>query len=282
MTIGYKATFNTNTGGKKSLFMKKNGIAAAYRWIPWLSRQQKFSTPNFGESWVTGTSPRVTVTLHLRRRPHLRHGQKRTNVDGDSQTFKAHNVRDFNFAASPDYKIKKTTWNGIRLRVLYKVSNPNALMSWSLRPSNASATRSAYPYDHLDVAETPAGTGMESPGMTWVDATLTSRASHASWSTRCRTSGSTAASETTGSWQPFLDEATSNCLTRDLLGSFRQPICAKARLDLRVWDYSSPMLQRGHLRAGRAVPAELSEQGWGQQVLGRHAQLLPEAKVRDR
>ena len=63
VTIGYKATFNTNTGGKKSLFMKKNGIAAAYRWIPWLSRQQKFSTPNFGESWVTGTSPRVTVTL---------------------------------------------------------------------------------------------------------------------------------------------------------------------------------------------------------------------------
>ncbi len=115
VTIGYKATFNTSTSGKKVLFMKKNGIAAAYRWIPWLSRQQKYSTPNFGESWITGNSPRVTVTLTLRRGARLRdERQARRMATATAVTFTANNVRDFNFAASPDYQIKKTTWKGIK------------------------------------------------------------------------------------------------------------------------------------------------------------------------
>ena len=240
VTIGYRATFNTNTGGKKALFMKKNGIAAAYRWIPWLSRQQRYSTPNFGETWVTANSPRVTVTLTSDAGLVYATSGKRVATNGNSQTFKAHNVRDFNFAASPNYKIKKTTWNGIRLRVLYKVSNPSALMSWSLKALKRFSNRvGKYPYDHLDVAETPAGAGMESPGMTWVDATLAK--SHFAYIVVHEMShqwfyGAVGNNQAT---QPFLDEAVGDFLTRDMLGSFRQPSCAKARLDLRVYDYSA-------------------------------------------
>jgi hypothetical protein len=239
VTIGYKATFNTTTGGKKSLFMRKNNIAAAYRWIPWLSRQQKYATPNFGESWVTGSSPRVTVTLTSGASLKYATSGRRTRVDGNSQTFTAHNVRDFNFAASPDYRMKSTTWNGIRLRVLYKAANPNGLMSWSLKALKRFSNKvGKYPYDHMDVAETPAGTGMESPAMTWVDASLArSRFPYI------------VVHEMSHQWfygtignnqalQPFLDEAVGDFLTRDMLGAFRQPSCAKARLDLRVYDYS--------------------------------------------
>jgi hypothetical protein len=239
VTIFYKARFNTKTSGKKSLFMRKNNIAAAYRWIPWLTRQQRYSTPNFGESWVTGTSPRVTVTLTSGANLKYATSGKRTSVDGDSVTFTAHDVRDFNFAASPDYKIKSTKWNGIKMRVLYKASSPTKLMSWSLRSLKRFSNKiGKYPYDHLDVAETPAGTGMESPAMTWVDATLAKsrfpyivvhEMSH-QWffSTVGNNQG----------LQPFLDESVGDFLTRDMLGSFRQPSCAKGRLDLRVYDYS--------------------------------------------
>jgi len=240
VTIFYKAAFNTRTSGKKSLFMRKNNIAAAYRWIPWLTRQQPFRTPNFGESWVTGTSPRVSVTLTSGANLKYATSGRRTSADGNSVTFTAHNVRDFNFAASPDYRIKTTRWNGIRLRVLYKASNPNALMSWSLKAMKRFSNKiGKYPYDHLDVAETPAGTGMESPAMTWVDATLAkSRFAYI------------VAHEMSHQWfystvgnnqglQPFLDEGVGDFLTRDMLGSFRQPTCAKQRLDLRVYDYSA-------------------------------------------
>jgi len=181
----------------------------------------------------------VTVTLTSGAGLVYATSGKRTSSDGNSTTFTAHNVRDFNFAASPDYRIKSATWNGIRLRVLYKASNPTALMSWSLKSLKRFSNKvGKYPYDHMDVAETPAGVGMESPAMTWVDATLaTSRFPYI------------VVHEMSHQWfygtignnqglQPFLDEAVGDFLTRDMLGSFRQPSCSKARLDLRVYDYS--------------------------------------------
>ena len=57
VTINYAATFNSGTS-HRSLFIQRNGIVDAYRWIPWLSRVEPFDTRNFGESWVTAVSPR--------------------------------------------------------------------------------------------------------------------------------------------------------------------------------------------------------------------------------
>lgn len=241
VVVRYKATFNTKTGGKKALFMKKNNTIAAYRWIPWLSKKQRFGTPNFGESWVTGVSPRVRVTLRSDTALDYATSGSRTDTanNGLQQTFVAHDVRDFNFAASPNYRIATTNWNGIQIRVLYRTYNPNALLKWTLRAMQRMSDKvGAYPYNQLDVAETPAGVGMESPGMIWVDSTIaSSRFAYI------------VAHETIHQWfyavvgnnqgtHPFLDEGTTDFFTRDLLSSFRKSACAKRALDLTVWDYS--------------------------------------------
>lgn len=238
VTIGYRAFFNTDTQGKKALFMKKNGTIASYRWIPWLSRAQKFNTPNFGESWVTGTSSRVAVTFTSDVALKYATSGTRTSIRGLTQTFVATNVRDFNFAASPDYSTMKTTWNGIKVSVFYKTYDPNRLWNKTLVALERFTDEvGAYPYGHLSVAETPTGVGMESPGMTWIDATLAkSRFPYI------------VVHETSHQWfysaignnqatNPFLDEAVADFLTRDTLGDFRSSDCALARLDRSVYDY---------------------------------------------
>jgi hypothetical protein len=238
VTVGYRAFFNTDTQGKKALFMKKSGTIASYRWIPWLSRPQKFNTPNFGESWVTGTSPRVTVTFTSDVALKYATSGVKTGGTGLTQTFAASDVRDFNFAASPNYHTKKVTWNGIKVTVFYKAYDPDALLSKTLLALERFTDKiGAYPYDHLSVAETPAGVGMESPGMTWIDATLAkSRFAYivvheTSHQWFYSTIGNNQATD------PFLDEAVADFLTRDALGSFRSSDCALDRLDRTVYDY---------------------------------------------
>ena len=239
VTIDYRATFNSNTGGKKSLLMKKNGIATAYRWIPWLSRDLQFNSPNFGETWVTATSPRVTVTLTADLALKYATSGERTSATGNTQKFVATDVRDFNFSASPDYAVTKVAWNGIRVNVFTRASDPNRLLTWTLRAMERFTEKvGPYPYDHLAVAEIPAGVGMESPAMIWVDSSISnSLVPHV------------VVHETAHQWfygavgnnqatQPFLDEALAEFLTRDLLDSFRDSSCATARLDRTVYDYS--------------------------------------------
>lgn len=241
VVISYRATFSTNTGGKKALFMKKNNTVAAYRWIPWLSKKQRFSTPNFGESWVTGVSPRVRVTIRSDTAVDIATSGSRTDIskDGLQQTFVATDVRDFNFAASPNYRIETTNWNGIQIRVLYRTYSPNALLKWTIRALEHMTDRvGVYPYDQLDVAETPAGVGMESPGMTWVDGTIASSRFAYIVAHEAMHQWFYAVVGNNQGTNPFLDEAVTDFFTRDLLGSFRKSLCAKKRLDLTVWDYN--------------------------------------------
>ena len=236
--IDYRATFNTNPGGKRVLLMKKDGIAAAYRWIPWLSRQQKFNTPNFGESWVTAVSPRVTVRFTSDVTLKYATSGEKTGGSGQAQTFVATNVRDFNFSASPHYSVKKVSWGDVNIRVFYRTYEPSYLLDWTIRALERFTDKvGAYPYDQFVVAETPAGVGMESPGLVWIDATLgKSQFAHvvvheAAHQWFYGTIGNNQATD------PFLDEAVSDFLTRDLLGSFRNSECAEARLDKSVYAY---------------------------------------------
>jgi hypothetical protein len=238
--IDYRAFFNTDTGGKRALFMKKNGIAAAYRWIPWLSRQQAFKTPNFGESWVTGVSQRVDVTFTSDVALTYATSGWKTGGKGTTQSFAATDVRDFNFSASPNYEVTNIDWRGVDVQIFTRSYDPARLWYWTRQALNRFSDKvGEYPYRHFTVAETPDGVGMESPGMIWVDSTLEkSRLPYI------------VVHETGHQWffavvgnnpatDPFVDEAVTDFLTRDLLDSFRQSNCGQTALDKSVYEYSA-------------------------------------------
>jgi hypothetical protein len=240
VTINYRAFFNTTAGGKRWLLMKKDGVVTAYRWIPWLSRAQPFKTPNTGESWVTGVSPRVTARLTSDVPLRFATSGRRTGVDGMTQTFVATDVRDFNFTASGGYKVQRRVWNGITVKVYHRSQSPDTLMSWTIRALERFSDKvGPYPYSRLRVAETPAGSGMESPALTWVSATVSPA-----------NLPYIVVHETAHQWfyagvgnnqarHPYVDEAVSDFLTRDLLGSFRRSECEESRLDKSVYQYGA-------------------------------------------
>lgn len=240
VVIKYSAKFNATAGSRGDLFIKADRVVTAYRWIPWLSREQQFSAPNFGETWVTAVSPRVTVTLNSDR--HLRYATngRRTVHDGNRQTFVATNVRDFNFSASPVYTVSTTTHNGVAVTIFSRSQPAARIRKWTLAAMDHFDNKlGAYPYNRLTVAETPAGSGMESPGMTWISSTEPlSKLAYLS------------VHEVAHQWfyatvgnnqalQPFLDEGVADFLTRDLLGSFRKSHCDRRRLDGSVYDYGA-------------------------------------------
>jgi aminopeptidase N len=240
VTIRYRARFDATTGEKESLLIQAQNIVTAYRWIPWLSRNEPFAVPNFGETWVTAVSPRVRVRLRsdvpLKFATSGRYAGKR----GGAQVFVATNVRDFNFSASPDYKVKRFKWRGTTVRVYYLTENVNRLVTLTVRAmKHFTAKIGPYAYPQLSVAETPAGSGMESPALTWISSTVgPSRLPYM------------IVHEVAHQWfygavgnnqamQPFLDEALADFLTRDVLHNFRASECKKAPLDGSVYDYSA-------------------------------------------
>ena len=61
--VRYAARLKTSLGGSNWMFAKANGIANLYRWLPWVSRRTPFDRPNFGDPFVTPTSPLVRVRI---------------------------------------------------------------------------------------------------------------------------------------------------------------------------------------------------------------------------
>ena len=128
VTIDYKSTFNTTSGGKKWLYAKLNGIVTAYRWIPWLSRVYDFATPTFGEPFVTQVSDEVRVSITVDRPGVvIASTGRRTGVNGLTQTFVANRVRDFNFTASPKYQTQSETWGDVSITYYYVNLPPDRL-----------------------------------------------------------------------------------------------------------------------------------------------------------
>jgi aminopeptidase N len=149
-------------------------------------------------------------------------------------------VRDFNFAASPIYTVTRARWKGIDIQ-FYTTTHPvDLLRKWTLAAlKRFSAELGKYPYKQLSVAEMPAGTGMESPQMTWISSTRS--LSDVRY---------LAVHEVAHQWfygvvgdnqqlQPFMDEGVSDFLARDLLDAFRKSHCANDRLDGSVYDYDA-------------------------------------------
>ena len=241
VTIGYDATFNSRARKKKWLFSKKNDVVAAYRWIPWLSKRHTWSTPNFGEPYVTQTASDVRVTLTSDRAgvKYATSGRQ-TEVNGESQTFVAHNVRDFNFSASPRYRVTTEDHNGVTFAYYTFSLSQGSLANLARTAFDTFTERvGAYPYETLTVGEIPMGGGMESPAMLWIPSNATS-------STRKRY---LVTHEIAHQWfygvvgndqatEPFADEAMAEFLTRTVIG-FRNSKCAQANLDGSVYDYGS-------------------------------------------
>lgn len=240
VTINYDASFNAVTNDRRPLFAKQNGTVTAYRWIPWLSRPERFATPNFGETWVTAVSPRVTVRLGSDVPVKFATTGQRTGTTASGATFSATNVRDFNFSAGRNYTVTRFAWHNVNVRIYSHTQSPSALKRWTTAALDRFDSKiGPYPYSHLTIAETPSGTGMESPQMTWIPATLSAgRLTY------------TIVHEAAHQWfygvignnqatQPFLDEALADFLTRDVLHSFRTSRCAQVRLDGSVYYYSA-------------------------------------------
>jgi hypothetical protein len=239
VAIDYRATLRSTLGDKNFLFAKVSGIVTAYRWVPWLSRAVRFKRPNFGDPFVTGISPRVRATITTDRPAAIAATGRRTAVDGLTQTFVAHNVRDFNFAASTKYKRRSTTWNGITITAYYIKLNPDRLLKSAKRAVRAYSNKvGAYAYKRLAVAESSGGIGMESPGLVWIPE-----------QTRSGNVPYLVAHEIAHEWfyavvgndralEPFAAEGIAEFLARDLTSTWRKSKCPPRDLDKTIYEYS--------------------------------------------
>ncbi len=239
--VRYAATLRSSLTGSNWLFTRTNGIVDAHRWIPWVSRKVAFDRPNHGDPFVTPVTPRVRVAITSDRALIFATTGERVASSGLRQTFEARNVRDFVFAAAPDYKTISATVGDTVIRVYYRSGAPaSAILSAA---KNAIAKMEAlvgpYPYATYDIAQTAGGYGMEAPGLTWIPtgvgtANLSYLVHH----------------ETGHQWfygivgndqanEPFTDEAVTDFLARNVLGQRRDSRCSTARLDLSIYKYSS-------------------------------------------
>jgi len=237
--IGYRATLRSDSIGSNWLFARTNGIIAAHRWLPWISRPTTFSRPNHGDPFVTPISPRVRVTIISDRA--LRYATTGDQVAGSGLTkaFEATNVRDFVFSAAPDYAMRSATVGGVVVRVWGRPGFPAATVLAAAKTAlvREVALLGPFPSRAYDIAQIGGGYGMEAPGLTWIPTGAGSLAY-------------LVAHETAHQWfyglvgndqarQPYADEAPSDFVARHILGLRRASRCSTARLDLSIYQYSS-------------------------------------------
>ena len=211
----------------------------AYRWIPWLSRAYPFTTPTYGEPFVTKVSPEVRVSITTDKPMQIATSGQQTGGEGLTKTYVAHNVRDFNFAASPKYATRTATWGDVSITFYYIVLPIDRVQQLTVASLDRFSQRvGPYPYPTLSVAEVPTGPSMESPAMIWLTQKAIARGTLTYLTVH----------EMAHQWfygvvgndqavEPFADEAMAEFLTRDMIGH-RSSRCATSILDMRVFDYS--------------------------------------------
>ncbi len=239
--VRYAATLRSTTSGSNWLFTRANGIVDAYRWIPWVSKRTAFNRPNHGDPFVTPNTPRVRVAITSNRALVYATTGERVSASGLRQTFEARNVRDFVFAAAPDYRTISSTVGDNVIRVYYRPGGPGSAI---LAAAKKAFTKmeplvGPYPYRTYNLAQTAGGYGMEAPGLTWIPTGVGS--ANLSYLVHHETGhqwffgivGNDQAAE------PFTDEAVTDYLARYVLGQRRASRCSTARLDLSIYSYSS-------------------------------------------
>jgi hypothetical protein len=234
------ARIGTSLAGSSWMMARANGVMQVYRLVPWVSRARPFDRPNHGDPFVTAMSPWVRVAITTDQPLLFATTGRRISQEGLTQVFRADDVRDFNFTASPSY-LQRSAWVGeTRVRAYAKTATrAEALLgraTWAVQ--HLSALAGTFPYPQYTIAESAGGYGMESPAHTWMPPIDSSRLPYL------------VTHETAHQWfyaevgndqarEPFADEAMADLLTRTALSSFRSSTCSSNRLDLTIYQYSS-------------------------------------------
>ena len=241
--IRYRARFPERTGGLSWIFAKADGILAAYRWIPWISRKRTFRNVEVGDPYFTAVSPRLRVSLTFDRPLVIVTNGRQVSADGLTRTFVAEDVRDFNFTAAPDFRrVRGRSPDGQTAIIVYTRTSETRrrqILAWARTAFNAFENQiGRYPYPRYVISEAPGPSGLESPGLSWIGARAIG-GSNARFLT---------IHETGHQWfyavvgndqplEPFADEAVTEFLTRTHMGNFRASRCPTQRLDGSTYAY---------------------------------------------
>ncbi len=236
--LEYAAHLNANPSPDSDAwgFAKTADVITAYRWIPWLSRTTPFDRPSVGEPYVTASATHVRVTLTANPALDFAATGQLVSVDGSTRVFEAHDVRDFNFSASPSYRRAERTVRGTKIVFLYRQLNPTAVLDVAVRAfDHYSQHIGAYPYPQLTIGEVGPWSGLESPTLFWMPSNTPARL--LPWDV---------AHETGHQWfyamvgndqarEPFADEALTDFISRDLISRFVPSQCPPGLLDRTVY-----------------------------------------------
>jgi hypothetical protein len=232
-----RMTASPNPNGDNWGFAATGDYLTGYRWIPWLSRTTRFNRPSVGDPYVTASARDVRVAIIADPSLKFATSGVETSSTGDTRTYEAHNVRDFNFAASPSYRTASRTVRGIAVTVFYDRLDANAMLNATARAIDDFTDRvGAYPYPVMNVAETGPWASIESPALFWIADNVPGNL--LAWTT---------VHEVAHEWfyavvgndqalEPFADEALSDFMARNLLNRFVPTQCPTGRLDATIYD----------------------------------------------
>jgi hypothetical protein len=255
LRVAYRARLRTTTAGRDHLFSQHGGVVQMYRFIPWLSRRAPFGPSTNGDPFVTPVSPSVKVTLRADRplvwatsgqrapdpKAARRSSASRRPAGGTAETWVARDVREFNVAASPAYRVTRgRSLDGETRIFAYTVREDGRRWLALARDHLARFERLLvpYPYPVYRLAETAAPTALESPALS-----LIPRGRPAS------NQEYLIAHETAHQWfyalvgndqvtDAFADEALADFLARHVLRQQRGSRCPPDRLDRSIHRYS--------------------------------------------
>jgi hypothetical protein len=260
--IEYRAGLRKGTTGSDWMFSRSGGVLALYRWIPWVSIATPFDRPNGGQPFVTPSSPEVAVEILTDERMAL--AAPTADLDayaagsGNAWSFTVTNVRDVAIVLAPEFRVAHGKADGVPVRAFSRPGGPSAtqLLDLAVGAVRAEADQlgMAFPVASMTVVDTPAGVGIESPGMVWVPRKL---------DTRNRTYA--IYQGVAHQWfyglvgndqraEPFADEAPSDLLARTVLGTLRASRCGQVALDRPITKYgSSCYYEQVFVQGGRVL-----------------------------
>jgi hypothetical protein len=237
--IDYSARLSASSSveGDAWEFARIDDVLTAYRWIPWLSRTTPFDRPNVGDPFVTATSPRVHVSITTDRAVLIATSGDRVAEEGLTQTFEAHDVRDFNIAASPSYRTKSVDVAGTTITFYYRTLSPDAVLGPAARAMRDYATKIApYPHDGLTIAEIGPWSPFESPAHFWMPQNAPPRLIPWMVTHEVAHQWFYSAVGNDQAREPFADEALADFMARSLISHFVPSQCPIGRLDHSIYD----------------------------------------------